>query len=50
MTDVSGLPVSLIGHLYAMEPLPIRGAGRSAGEAADAGNADTGVSSRSAER
>ncbi|WP_086791541.1 hypothetical protein [Pseudomonas sp. SCPG-7] len=51
MTDVSGLPIRLIGHLYAMEPLPARGAARSAGGAAeDAGNADTGVGGRSAER
>jgi hypothetical protein len=49
MTDVSGLPIRLIGHLYAMEPPP-RGAARSAGGAADAGNADTGVGGRSAER
>jgi len=54
MTDVSGLPVRLIGRLYAMEPLPVRGPSLQAVEAAfdsrDSEGVDSSVSGRSAER
>jgi len=52
MMDVSGLPVRLIGHLYAMEPLPAHGAARQTLETAlDAAGLDgSGVGDRSVER